>query len=455
MLCALTFPVAVVERQWAGAALLLGAAAGSTFIALASRRFAETQDSRLDLAGVAVAYTVLNLAAAPITYLLARWQGHAELADPVSAWFETVSGTTTTGLTMASDPTSLSATLQFWRSISQWTGAAGVVIFALLVAEPSGDRDSLPDWAEQPGGMATVAGRRILLLMGGLAAVCAAGLLAAGDPPWRAVNHALSASATGGFTITRDSLASSSTAAQIVVGVVVLLSAVSFGTLWDVLKRQGGPWYRRTQIRWALGLFTVTAAASLLLASGQVPLGGVLFGAASASATAGFSVGSAHRDLATVATIAIATMFVGGAAGSTAGGVKIARLAWVGKALARWAPKGGDLDDGSYRWDGESVEPKEAMRRTIGAGSLFAVFASVIAVGTIALLAMLDRPIGDAVFEATSATAGVGLSSGVTAADLSSGPKLVLGVLMLVGRVECTAFLALGAALMGRPRRGG
>jgi trk system potassium uptake protein TrkH len=138
-------------------------------------------------------------------------------------------------------------------------------------------------------------------------------------------------------------------------------------------------------------------------------------------------------------------MFIGGAAGSTAGGIKVARVAWLVKAAKRWLPGGAQVDDEvSYGWDGEEVGPHDARARIVGASALVVTWMCVLAVGVV-ILATRNRldPVGDVVFEAVSASSGVGLSSSLTGADNDAVTKATLIVLMLAGRVEMTAFIVL------------
>ena len=139
----------------------------------------------------------------------------------------------------------------------------------------------------------------------------------------------------------------------------------------------------------------------------------------------------------------VVTMFIGGAAGSTAGGVKVARVAWLAKATRRWLPEDNDVDHVDFEWDGEPVEADEGMRRVVGAGSLVGLWALGLVAFTVALIAITGADPIDAVFEVTSAASGVGLSSGLTGDALGAPAKALLSGVMLIGRVEFTSFVAL------------
>ena len=455
----LVAPVAAYNADWAALVVLVTAVVVSGACGLIGPRLGPV-DKAMDrsttglLADVALAWILVVAGAAAVTWSLASVGDQPFLDDPMSALFETVSGVTTTGLTMVRSPQDLSPTMQWWRSVMQWAGALGVVVFALTIAERSGDHDEFLNeaWGEQPIEHPRKAIMLIAGLTSGLALVTAIGLWAGGDPLWRAMNHGMTAAATGGYTITGDSATASTPVSRIVLAVAITVSAVSFGTLWGTVSGQGPALWRRTQLRWGLGLLILFAALAVLVNGGGAPAGGVLFNAASASSTAGFSAGDAQKTVPAVALVTMVSMFIGGAAGSTAGGVKTARVAWLTKAVWRWLPQGNDVYAADYLWDGEEVDPNEAARRVTGSGALVGLWLVSSLILTLVLVKMTGSGLTDAFFETLSALGGVGLSRGLTAAGLSTGPKAVLSSAMLIGRVEFTAFIAL-AFRAGVPHR--
>jgi trk system potassium uptake protein TrkH len=408
------------------------------------------------VAAMWLGFTALCAGVLRLVFVVAGDGGVSVLLDPWSLWFEMASATSTTGLTMLDDPSLADPWLQWYRSIVQWAGAFGVVLFAVLVAEPSGDSDTLvgASWNDAPGDTAGETARRVGAILVSLSAVAIVALICVGEPVWRAVNHGLTAAATGGFSITPTSAAASGAAAQVVLAMVALVSAVSFGTIWDVVRRTGAPLWRRTQIRFAAAITCGGIVASLLVRDDR-PIGTVVFDSISASTTAGFSIASSSPALPAIATITIVSMFVGGAAGSTAGGVKVARVAWLLKAARRWLPGGTTVDDhAAYQWDSLRVDPDDARVRVFGAAALMTTWLLTVCVGVV-VLATVNRtvPVGDVVFETVSAGFGVGLSASLTSADNDAITKATLSVLMLAGRVEITAFLVLLIAPVARVER--
>ena len=145
----------------------------------------------------------------------------------------------------------------------------------------------------------------------------------------------------------------------------------------------------------------------------------------------------------------IAAMFVGAAAGSTGGGLKIRRV-WLLGANVLWQVRGADdRRERRYLSSGSALEPEEAFELLRRSSALAFAFTVSLAAGTFALLLLLPgaAPL-DVLFEAASALGAVGLSSGVTSPDLGAPAKAVLVVLMWLGRLEVMAALMIGAAAL-------
>jgi len=463
---ATVIPVAFATSEFAAAGVFTTITLLMTVMVVAARRWLPaSSDHSIGslLAQAAACWLTVAVSTSVITWTAVHAisaGGASELEDPLSAVFESVSGLSTTGLTMLGDPAEIDAWLQWWRSIIQWVGAIGVALFAATAAEPTGDHDTLvgAEWTESPGSTAQQTVRRLALILATITVASALAMIAVGEPVWRAVNHSITAASTAGFSIATNSAADSSWPVRLILALTLLVAAMSFGTLWDRARRTGVPLWRRTQIRFGLGATAACLAVALVVADG-FPLGDVAFNAISASTTGGFSAGTSYRLVEALGAVAMVSMFIGGAAGSTAGGIKAARLAWLTKAAVRWIPGEKRDEDEPFLWDGMNMDAITARYRIMGAGSIVVTWLLVTMIGSI-VMAVHNRetPFNDVLFEAISAGSGVGLSSGLTDADLDATTKLTLSVLMLAGRVEMTAFLMLLAApfvtLVRRRRRG-
>jgi trk system potassium uptake protein len=368
-------------------------------------------------------------------------------AVPIDAVVEGMSGITATGLSMVGgQEAELTATAQWWRSLSQWVGGIGMVIFALgLTTSATGMRtlyEAEGRHPDLPGGMkGTARGTAALYL--GMTVLAVAALAVTEHGPWEALNHGLTAVSTGGFTITGTSMAGYGRTTQSVVLVVMSLGAVSF-VVHHLVVVQGRPAH-------AWRLTPLRAQLTVLVGGGLVLLGlrglvdvdrrafDVVFQWASAAGTAGFST---DGDLAGWPVVwllpVIAIMFVGASSGSTGGGWKLDRLVWLLKALRRRL--GGDA---RLYWDGGPVRRDEADTLVGHAGTLGALWLLTGLVGTGLLLAVTDAPVHHVMFDTISTLGNVGLSTGVIDADLDASAKAVLTVLMYLGRLELLTALLL------------
>ncbi len=255
--CVATLPVAVIDGDAPGALVLALAGAAAWLPGLVSNPASADAADRTMMAQVAVSWMQVAFAAAGVTLLLARFtMSDTNLSDPVSALYEATSGVSTTGLTMAEDPARLSPTMQWWRSILQWGGAAGVITFGLAVAERSGDRDAElgSEWNEKPSQNNRRSVWIILGLMTGLTVIGFLGLWALGDGAWVAANHAMTATATGGFSVDGDSAGGSPPLARSLLALLCFVSAISYATLWGAVRSEGPPIWKRTQLRTSLVL---------------------------------------------------------------------------------------------------------------------------------------------------------------------------------------------------------
>lgn len=419
---ALGFGMTAVGGGGIGGALVYGLRAERGQSALLARR--THAPSVMALAWLSAAL----LAAVPFAVVGLAGDGAATrvFADPVNALFESMSGLTSTGLTVSSDPSALPHALQWWRSILQWVGGIGILYFALALLPPEHDGTHMPELGEE---MSTRGkGAHLLAIWGiyaGYTVLATLAFWAVGMPLWEAVNHGLTGIATGGFSVTADSFASYDRSIHLVGGFVMLLGAVSFGVHYAVLLRgRYGQIFRDEQNR-LMALLLIGGGLLLALAVGvagqEIPLADVAFQWASALLTAGFSTDYVAHWGPWPLLLLILGMFIGGASGSTAGGLKQRRAVHLVRGLL-----------GTERASRLAPALYQPLR-----------LALTLAVGT-ALLVLLGG-VGwyDALFEATSALSTVGLSVGVTGADLPTGGRLVLVGLMWAGRLEVAAVMAL------------
>jgi trk system potassium uptake protein TrkH len=361
----------------------------------------------------------------------------------LDGWFEAVSGITTTGLSTAASVEDKSRAFLFARAWMQWYGGLGIVILSLALFMHNGVAGRRLMETEATGdtlvSTTRIYARRIAVVYGVLTACAVLGTwLVVGDG-FVALAHSLSAVSTGGFSTFDDGLAGLGPAAAAVIMGFSWLGAVSLPLYYLAWRKGPGALLRDAELR---TLIVATAMLGVLLTLWMpVRDGGwldALMLGMSAQSTTGFStIAIGGLDEASKLAM-IGAMLVGGSVGSTAGGFKLLRLLLLLRLLqlvvARAAaPRHAVIE---ARFGGRRVDDEDLWRATL----LMVMFALVVFLSWLAFVAH-GYPALDALFEVVSATATVGLSSGITRPDLEPLLKAILCFDMLAGRVEIFALL--------------
>ncbi len=369
----------------------------------------------------------------------------------VDAVFETVSGFTTTGATVIAFPSMLPRALQFWRALTQWMGGMGVLVLMLALL-PSLDEGSVNLMkAESPGPISSKlhpktseTARSLYIIYIALTLGETLALRLAGMPLFDSITTAFTTISTGGFSV-RDNglLYYHSELINWIIVVFMFVSAINFSVLFQVHRRQYREALKSEELRVYTGV--VLFASALIGADLIVRAGKGIYEAISQSvfqvvtlmtttgyATADFDVWPTFSK-----TILLLVMFLGGCAGSTAGGMKIARVVILFKGLKRELRR--ILHTREVRpltLDGARVE-----ERTITSVSVF-FFAYILILILAALVVSLDG-----VNMQSSLSASLTMISNVGPGFASVGPmcnfaflsplsKCVLSLTMLLGRLE-------------------
>jgi trk system potassium uptake protein TrkH len=360
----------------------------------------------------------------------------------LDAWFEAVSGVTTTGLSIVPDPQNRSDAFLFTRAWMQWFGGLGMVVLSLaLAAGRPADMRRLGDAASDEESLdqsARLHARRVLVVytvmtVVGLALVCAAGV-----PLFQAMIHTLAAVSTGGFSGFADSLAGLDRWGQAALAAVACAGALPLPLFYRAYARGLGQLWRDPELR-ALGtaLLLVTL---LLWWLGHMAPADALAQAVFAQTTTGYST----LDLAgldpAAKLVMILSMVTGGGVGSTAGGMKLLRILILIRViqlaiLRVQIPRHGVLQP---ELGGRALEPAQIEHALL----LLLLYPLVILMSWLPFLIAGYAPL-DALFEIVSAVGTVGLSVGIATPDLAGGLKLLLSLDMLLGRLEIIALLVL------------
>ena len=386
-------------------------------------------------------------------------------ADMASAFFESISGFTGTGLTMSLRPDLLPHALQWWRSFTEWIGGMGVIVLMLtLIAGPGASAVSLY-FAEargekiHPSVVSTV--RTMWWIFALYTFAAAVALWGAGMPPWEAVNHAMTGLSTGGFSVWPDSFGHyGSIAIEMILLVVMIAGAVSFAVHYQAMQRGLRAFWADIQTRWLIVLLffgvTLLGLENLYLYPPDGAFRTAAFQYISAMTCTGFGTADLAGWTDGAKLLLSLGMFLGGAAGSTAGGIKVIRLVLLAKGVS-WrfrkivSPASALVP---LRLGKVVLSEQDASRRLEEAAVLAFLWVAFLGVGIAVLLHTVPDTfkLADVIFEVASAQGNVGLSTGITHPEMPLLAKLTLSFNMWVGRLEIIPVLMLIRALL---RRGG
>lgn len=374
------------------------------------------------------------------------------------AFFESMSGITATGSTVMSGLDSLSPGILIWRSLLHWLGGIGFIGMAVAILpllRIGGMRlfqTESSDRSEKVMPRSHMVAKFIVLTYVGLTAFGSLAFWTAGMSLFDAINHAMSAIATGGFSTSDQSLAKwSQPAVHWVAIVVMILGSLPFTLYVATLRGNRKALFRDEQVRGLIGLLLVTWLVMTLWywATTDLPwydaLRHVALNVTSVVTTTGFALG----DYSLWGNFALMLFFylgfIGGCSGSTAGGVKIFRfqVAYIllkanlnqlihPRAVIRQQYNGHRLDD-------------EIVRSILTFSFFFTITICAIALA----LSLLGLDWMTALTGAASTVSGVGPGLGETIgpagnfASLPDAAKWILSAGMLLGRLEIITVLVL------------
>lgn len=369
----------------------------------------------------------------------------------VDALFESISGITTTGLTTITDIEAQSRSMQFTRAWMQWYGGLGFIILTLGLLRPMGEVSrrlvAFEEEARDPVGGVRAHARRVILVYSILTVLGLVVLWLAGAEPAIAPLYILSSVSTGGFSPFNNSLEGlGSRWQQATVLLFSFAGAVSMVVYHRARRESWQAALRDVQLRGLLVcslmiviLFGVLLQLSQPMAWDDLAWHAVTMGV-SAQTTTGFSTMGTPTLAAGPRLVLLMGMFLGGSVGSTAGGFKILRLliilSLVSTIIRRSAmPQAAVVQP---RLHGRSLTNDEICTVFM----LLSLFLVVIVVSWLTFVGAGHNPF-DSLFEVISAVGTVGLSSGLSAGDISPGLKLVLCADMLMGRLEIFPWIIL------------
>jgi trk system potassium uptake protein TrkH len=254
------------------------------------------------------------------------------------AFFETISGFTTTGATILQDIESVPKGLLFWRSMTHWIGGMGIIVLSLAILPFLGIGGMQLFAAEVPGitydklhPRITETAKRLWGIYFLLTLIQTGLLMLGGMDLFDGLCHAFATMATGGFSTKNDSIASFSPFIQYVIIVFMVLAGTNFALHYIALHGKLKDVWRNEEYRYyisSIGFTTLFIALVLAFSAGENffdALRNSLFTVVSIITTTGFITEDYLLWPGFLWVLVFLLMFVGGSAGSTGGGVKVVR----------------------------------------------------------------------------------------------------------------------------------
>lgn len=262
-----------------------------------------------------------------------------EIPSFIDAFYETVSGITTTGATILNDVEALSKGMLMWRSFLHWLGGMGVIVFLLaIIPKLGGQQNIFLMKAESPGpiiGKAVPRMRNYATMLYGIYIILTALefilLLFGGLNVFEAINTSFSTAGTGGFGIYNSNAAAfESYYVQMVIAVFMLLFGINFSVYLCLIARKFKQSLKFEELWIYLGIVAVsTAIIAFNISSIYKPYDAFhqsFFYVTSIISTTGFGLTDVNKWPELSKTVIIILTFIGASAGSTGGGFKISRI---------------------------------------------------------------------------------------------------------------------------------
>lgn len=374
----------------------------------------------------------------------------------VDSFFEVASGFTTTGASVATDVESFSHSILFWRSFTHLVGGMGVLVFTLAISPFKSNDDIHLMKAEVPGPVfGKIASKlvdtarllyKIYLAMTFILILI---LWACKMPFFDSMLHAFGTAGTGGFGIKSSSIAYyKSPLIEYVISVAMILFGINFNLYYLILMGKVKHFFKDEELRWYLGILFVAVAMITINTLNQLDFStafrDALFTVSSLMTTTGYATVDYDMWPTFSKVILLILMFVGASAGSTAGGIKVSRIATMIKSgLAEIKrTKNPDLVV-HVKFNKDLVDQKRI--RALG-NYLFLYFSFFV---VILLIVAVDAPNFESAFSAVAATfnnIGPGMDLvGPTQsyAGLNNISKIALSFGVIAGRLEILPVLVL------------
>ena len=384
----------------------------------------------------------------------------------IDAFFETVSGFTTTGSTILTDVEALPQCMLFWRSFTHWVGGMGVLVFAMMLTSLDKESGMYLMRAEVPGPekdklvpKMRESSRILYGMYLALSVIQVVLLLFGGVNLFDSLIHTFGTAGTGGFSNYALSVGHFNSAyIDVVISIFMILFGVNFGLYFLLLVRDFKPVWKNEELR---AYLLIIAIATLLIAiniNGDYPnfmqsLRYSLFQVASIITTTGFATTDFNYWPMFSKWILILLMVIGACASSTGGGIKVSRGLVVLKTIKQSVkqlvhPKSVSI----IRLNGKKMN-SETLKNVY----YYLMAYAVIAAGSVILVSLDNMDMETTLSAVMTTLNNVGPGFAVVGpmgsfADFSVFSKIIFSLDMLVGRLEIFPFLILFTAFAWRKK---
>ena len=387
---------------------------------------------------------------------------------PLSAFFESMSGWTGTGLTMVTREDLLPYSLQFWRSLIQWVGGVGVIVLTLSILARPGTgsfvlyKGEARDKKTHPSIISTVRTIWWIFLLYSIIGIVSLIIIGAvtsdGMSIWESINHGMTGLATGGFSVTDDSITGFNSISQIAIIVLMVLGAIAFAAHYNLLKGRIKKFLSDVQFKALIALIILgivgLAVMNLSLYNhnwfDSIKFSSFQF--ISAITCTGFASVPDLNIWSEPAKLLLAfAMIIGGAAGSTAGGIKLFRAILLYKGVG-WRIKRAISTPRRvfvHKLGDRHLSKDDAMDLINEAAIISFMWVIILAVGFFVISIIENQTIANSIFEVCSAQGNVGLSTGITKIYMSPVSKSMLIFNMWIGRLEIIPIIVLIKSMFG------
>ncbi|WP_207704285.1 TrkH family potassium uptake protein [Candidatus Enterococcus ferrettii] len=373
-----------------------------------------------------------------------------EIPSFVDAFFETVSGFTTTGASILSDVDTMSRASLFWRSFTHWVGGMGVLVFTVAFIPLASGRTMHILKAEMPGHIVgklvskvRVSAQILYVIYAILTVIEILLLLLGGMPLFDSVLNSFATAGTGGFSMTSAGIGLyNSPYLEGVITVFMILFGVNFNLIYFFLLGKILPVLKSEELR---GYLVIIALATLGVTLNIAPMYHsymkafryAVFQVASIITTTGFATTDYNLWPMFSQTVLLLLMFVGACSGSTGGGIKVSRILLLFKSALKEVKR--LLHSRSVvtvNYEGNAVAPK-----TMNTIHGFLVLYSVVFIGGLLIISLENLDFHTTFSAVATCINNVGPGFNLVGPTgnfgfLSDASKLTLSFIMLVGRLE-------------------